>query len=134
VGSRVRVLPGIVLCVAVAITAIAGCSSDKGSSSVTLSAAGTRGAKVAGNRGCVACHTADGSRSTGPTWQGVAGSKVTLTDGTVTADDAYLRKSITDPRSQVVKGFPNIMQEYPSLTEREISDLIAYLHDLAKAS
>lgn len=57
--------------------------------------------------GCAGCHSLDGTTSVGPTMKGLTGSSVTLVDGsTVTADDAYLAESITDPDAQVVKGYP----------------------------
>ena len=41
----------------------------------------------------------------GPTWKGLAGSRVKLVDGTtVTADNAYLRTAIEDPDRQIVAG------------------------------
>ena len=90
------------------------------------------GREVAENKGCVSCHTPDGSNSTGPTWSGLAGSKVTLDDGrSVTADDAYLRKAILDPRSETVDGFANIMPTVTTLTDADVEHLLAYLHDLA---
>jgi cytochrome c2 len=56
--------------------------------------------------GCSSCHSLDGSKGVGPTVKGLAGSRVQLTDGsTVTADDAYLTKAITDPDAQIVKGY-----------------------------
>src|SRR4051812_8245548 len=56
--------------------------------------------------GCVGCHSLNGSPGTGPTFKGLYGSKVQLSTGqTVTADDAYLLESITDPDKQIVKGF-----------------------------
>lgn len=55
---------------------------------------------------CSSCHSLDGTNGVGPTFTGLAGSSVTLSDGsTITADDAYLAKSITDPDAQIVKGF-----------------------------
>ena len=61
--------------------------------------------------GCQGCHSLDGSPSSGPTFKGLYGSRVTLTDGqTVTADDAYLLESILDPDKQIVKGYqPGVM-------------------------
>ena len=61
--------------------------------------------------GCQGCHSIDGSKSSGPTFKGLAGSKVQLTNGqTVTADDAYLLDSILDPDKQIVKGYqPGVM-------------------------
>lgn len=47
--------------------------------------------------GCLTCHTTDGQESTGPTWQGLFGSEVTLTDGTT----VMLTKSIYDGPSSI---------------------------------
>lgn len=97
--------------------------------------------------GCVACHSADGTPSAGPTWQGLYGHDVVMTDGsTVTADDAYITESILDPNAKIVEGFnPNIMPqtfgEQFAAKEAEIqaaeavdvdivSDLIAYIKTL----
>jgi mono/diheme cytochrome c family protein len=56
--------------------------------------------------GCSGCHSLDGSAGAGPTFKGLAGSTVTLTDGsTATADDAYLARAITDPDAQISKGY-----------------------------
>ena len=120
--------------VAVATTLLLGACGG-GGSEPPLSAAGERGKEVAGSQGqgCLGCHTTTGGRSTGPTWKDLAGSQVELSTGrTVTADDAYLRRSILHAREQVVKGYPNIMPVYAGqLDEREVDDLIAYLHDLS---
>jgi mono/diheme cytochrome c family protein len=61
--------------------------------------------------GCQGCHSIDGSKSSGPTFKGLAGSMVQLTNGqTVTADDAYLLESILDPDKLIVKGYqPGVM-------------------------
>lgn len=54
---------------------------------------------------CAGCHSLDGSAGVGPTMKGLAGSTVTLDDGsTVTADDAYLDRVILDPDAQVSEG------------------------------
>ena len=64
------------------------------------------GAKLYESLGCSSCHTLTGAKSIGPTWKGLYGSKVQLTNGqTVTANDAYLLESILDPDKQIVKGF-----------------------------
>ena len=55
---------------------------------------------------CSSCHSLDGGDGTGPTFKGLAGSTVTLTDGSqVPADAAYLERAIVDPDAQVVKGY-----------------------------
>ena len=47
-------------------------------------------------------------------------------------DDAYLRQSIIDPRSQVVQNYANIMPTtYSSLSKADVDDLIAYLRELS---
>lgn len=46
-------------------------------------------------RGCASCHTIDGSRLVGPSFKGVFGHQVPLSDGTsVMADENYVRESI----------------------------------------
>jgi len=105
---------------------------DGGSSSSTTGSGGTTGPTGAGgdtgssstaNLGipcavqqvlqarCQGCHSIDGSKSSGPTFKGLAGSQVQLTNGqTVTADDAYLLESILDPDKMIVKGYqPGVM-------------------------
>lgn len=65
-----------------------------------------QGKQLAGQYGCMACHTVDGSSSVGPTWKGLYGSQVKLASGqTVTADEAYLRESITNPDAKIVQGY-----------------------------
>jgi hypothetical protein len=57
--------------------------------------------------GCEDCHSLNGTPDTGPTWKGLYGSRVTLTNGrTVTADTAYLTEHIVDPDAVTVRGFP----------------------------
>lgn len=56
--------------------------------------------------GCAACHSLNGKPGAGPSLNGAAGRTVELADGTsVTADDTYLERSITDPDAEIVKGF-----------------------------
>jgi cytochrome c2 len=74
-------------------------------------AAGSGGQGLYSSLGCQGCHSLDGSKSSGPTFKGLSGSKVTLTNGqTVTADEKYLLESILDPDKQIVKGYqPGVM-------------------------
>jgi cytochrome c oxidase subunit II len=93
-----------------------------------------RGASLAKNNGCVACHSIDGSKTIGPTWKGLAGEQVKLADGsTVTADDTYLHDSIVDPNKQIAAGFPPglMPQTYKTqLNDQQIQDLIDYIKTL----
>jgi cytochrome c oxidase subunit 2 len=81
--------------------------------------------------GCGGCHSIDGSRLTGPTWRGLFGSQVKLSDGrTVTANEAYLIESIHDPNAKVVAGFPaNVMPKF-SLTDQQIQAIVSYIETL----
>jgi cytochrome c oxidase subunit 2 len=109
-------------------------SEDGGASVSSDAAAAARGEALAASTGCLACHNIDGSASTGPGWQGLAGSTVTLDNGeTVVADDAYLFNSIVDPQSQIVAGFDAVMPTTysDSLSQAEIQDLVEYIKSLS---
>jgi hypothetical protein len=71
--------------------------------------------------GCAACHSLSGSAGAGPSFKGTAGSSIELDDGqTVTADDAYLIRSIVDPDAQIVEGYrPGIMG--PAIAGRDLA-------------
>jgi cytochrome c oxidase subunit II len=134
---RPRVVGSLVVAVAVAAAPwLAGCSGDDGGAEgpggdeVELGAEATRGRDLARENGCTACHSTDGRDAVGPTWQGLYGSEVELTDGsTVTADEEYLVRAIQDPNAQVREGFRPIMPER-RLPEDEVQAIIAYLREI----
>ena len=65
-----------------------------------------RGKVLYTSDGCSACHSLSGAAGAGPSFKGLAGGTSTLTTGeSVTADDAYLQRSIADPDAQIVKGY-----------------------------
>jgi cytochrome c2 len=70
-----------------------------------------RGKSLYASDGCSACHSLTGTAGAGPSFKGLSGGTSTLTTGqAVTADDAYLERSIADPDAQIVKGYhPGIM-------------------------
>jgi len=93
-----------------------------------------RGELWAERFGCTSCHSVDGVKIVGPTWQGIYESERLLTDGTsVIADLEYLKESIIDPNVKIVDGFPqgvmppNFGQE---LTVDQIADIIEYIKTL----
>jgi len=93
-----------------------------------------QGRQLAQNYGCLACHSLDGSASLGPTWQGLYGRRVQLSDGSsLEADEAYLRESITAPQAKLVQGYPPVMVAY-SLAEEEMAALIALIKSLSDAA
>jgi mono/diheme cytochrome c family protein len=72
---------------------------------------GGTGKELFASLGCQSCHTLDGTKATGPTFKGLFGSKVKLTNGqTVTANEKYLLEAILDPDKQIVAGYqPGVM-------------------------
>lgn len=90
-----------------------------------------RGALVVEQNGCFACHSVDGSEGRGPTWLGLYGSQVELSDGTVvTADDDFILESILEPNAAIVAGYPaNAMPQF-QLTEEELADILAFIQTL----
>ena len=82
--------------------------------------------------GCSGCHSINGAKSVGPTFKGVYGSKVQLSNGqTVTANDAYLLESIMDPDKQITQGFPKgvMSASIPpgSVSEAKAKALVAFI-------
>lgn len=91
-----------------------------------------QGKTLAANKGCTGCHTLDGTKSTGPTWKGLAGAKVHQTDGTtITATDSYLVNVIEDPTILKVVGYdPSLMASYippGSISHSQAIALAAYI-------
>lgn len=92
-----------------------------------------RGYSLAQSRGCIGCHTLSGDRASGPTWKGLAGSEVPLTDGrTVAADPDYLRRAIVEPDAEVHRGFARgvmsaVMSGQKDLSPDEVEALVAYI-------
>ncbi|TKB48177.1 c-type cytochrome [Ferrimonas sediminicola] len=89
------------------------------------------GEGLARSKGCIACHSLDGSPGVGPSWLGLAGSERTLTDGrTLIADEAYLHRAITEPAAELVEGYQPLMPPLP-LTDDETQALIQYIQELS---
>ncbi len=91
------------------------------------------GASLFDKKGCVACHTIDGSARVGPSWKGIWGESIKLADGsTVTVDAQYIKTAIEDPNAQKRANFAGAqMTSYAGLlSEKEIAGLIAYIESL----
>jgi cytochrome c oxidase subunit 2 len=96
-------------------------------------AAKRAGRKLLEEEGCLGCHTTDGTAKIGPTFKGLYGAPVTvLTNGkerTVTANEDYLKKSVRNPKADVVKGFPDIMPP-TQVKPEELDAIVEYIETL----
>jgi mono/diheme cytochrome c family protein len=112
------------------IAAKAATSSPKPATTATAAL----GATLYRDKGCAGCHSVDGTLEgkTGPTFKGLYGSDVKLVTGAIRkADDAYLRRSILDPASEIVKGFEPGMPTYRGvLSDAEVESLVRYIRSL----
>lgn len=92
------------------------------------------GKKLAQEKGCLACHSLDGSKGVGPTLKGLYGSQVKVTKAgkllSVTADAAFLKESVKDPGATVVEGYQPTMPPYPDLSDAEMDALLKWLEGL----
>lgn len=91
-----------------------------------------KGKALAQSKGCVACHSDDGSAKVGPSYKGIFGHDVELADGSkVKVDENYLRESIENPTAKIVKGFAPSMPTFKGLLkEEELGAIISYIKSL----
>ncbi len=94
-----------------------------------------KGKSLANAKGCQGCHSIDGTKEAGPTWKGLAGSKVHQTDGTtITATDSYIVSVIEDPTKLKVVGYdPSLMASYippGSISHADAVAITAYIKTL----
>lgn len=94
------------------------------------------GQRVYQQQGCQGCHSLDGTPGVGPSFQNLYNSERQFADGSsAVADDNYLRESILEPGAEIVQGYQNLMpSSYSSLSEREISALVAFIKEQGDAS
>ncbi|MDX9822184.1 MAG: cytochrome c oxidase subunit II [Syntrophales bacterium] len=81
-------------------------------------------------KGCLGCHSLDGSAKVGPTLKGLIGKEETVivagAERKITVDKAFIRGHIVNPRAETVKGFPPVMPAIP-MTDEELDAVTAYL-------
>jgi cytochrome c oxidase subunit 2 len=90
------------------------------------------GREVAARRGCLRCHSIDGSRFIGPTWANAFGARRATADGrSVVVDEAYLTESMMEPRAVIAAGYQPVMPSYQGLlTPAEVSAILEYIRSL----
>jgi cytochrome c oxidase subunit II len=91
-----------------------------------------RGAKLFGDLACSTCHL-DNGQGRGPSLKDIVGRAVELADGsTATVDEGYLRESILNSQSKVVKGFTPLMPTFQGLISEEgLAALIEHIKSLS---
>jgi cytochrome c oxidase subunit 2 len=125
--ARRTPVPLLVLSVALGVAAC-GSDDDSASGGGGGGPAGD-GRDIAEDRGCMSCHR-EGGDGIGPDWEGLAGSTVTLDDGsTVVADEAYLALAITDPDAQIVDGY-DVRMPSNDLGDADVAAIVAYIQSL----
>ncbi len=90
------------------------------------------GALLVQRRGCVQCHSVDGSAKVGPSFKGSFGSQQPLASGeNITVDENYVRESIMEPMAKIRAGYKPVMPTYKGqLKDEEIAAIIAYIKSL----
>jgi cytochrome c oxidase subunit 2 len=92
-----------------------------------------KGFKLLQVKGCLGCHTTDGTQKIGPTFKRIFGRKeIVLTGGKereIIVDEDYLKRSVLQPEADIAKGYPPIMPVLP-VTGEELDAIIVALKEL----
>ena len=82
--------------------------------------------------GCNGCHSTDGSKMVGPTFQGLYGKNEPLAGGgSVTVDDNYINESIMVPGEKIVAGYSNQMPTFQGQIDADkVTDIIEFIKSL----
>ncbi len=87
-------------------------------------------------KGCVSCHSFDGSRKIGPSFKELLKGETTVitakgVEKKVKINDEYLRRAIMEPNAEFVKGYPKYsMPSQNNLTDAELEKIIMVLKGL----
>lgn len=93
------------------------------------------GKMLAKTKGCIACHSADGTRLVGPSFKGIYGLSQTVVTGgkerEIVVDDDYIHKSLYEPEADIVKGYQPLMPSQANVvSDDEIKAIIEYIKSL----
>jgi cytochrome c oxidase subunit II len=88
------------------------------------------GRKILDDQGCLACHSLDGTAGIGPSFKGLWGQTVELTDGLPRkVDENFVKQKIQDPDKNHAKGFEPVMPKLP-VSDEEIRQIEEFLKEL----
>jgi cytochrome c oxidase subunit 2 len=92
------------------------------------------GQAVHKEKGCVQCHSVDGTAGTGPSWKDVFGAERQFAaGGSLIADEDYIRESILYPAKHVVAGYENNMPSFQGqIKDQEITGVIEYMKSISE--
>ena len=82
------------------------------------------------NNNCATCHSLDGSKIVGPSFQGLWGSNRAFEAGeSLVADADYIRESIINPQAKIVKGYTEAkMNSFAGqFDEKQLGYLVEFL-------
>lgn len=97
---------------------------------------GAKGKLLVQGKGCIACHSLDGSKLVGPSFKGIFGHKATVKtsgkDREITVNEEYIKRSILEPQADIVKGFESAqMVSYKGqLSDDEIKEITEYIKSI----
>jgi cytochrome c oxidase subunit 2 len=81
-------------------------------------------------KGCMACHSTDGTNGIAPTFKGIFGKTEIFVDGSsAKVDEQYLRESIRNPAAKIVKPYSPLMPAIP-VSDGELETLVKYIRNL----
>jgi len=87
-------------------------------------------------RGCLACHSTDGTARVGPSLLGLYGSEIEVRGAAgshrVRVDEPYLRRAIITPDAEARAGYPTSTMPIMSLDDHELDAVIAAIVDLGR--
>lgn len=91
------------------------------------------GQRILQAKGCLGCHTLDGTSKIGPTFKALAGRNETVIaagqEKSITVDEGFIREHILNPRSALVKGYPPVMPQVP-MSDEELKTIVSYMETL----
>jgi cytochrome c oxidase subunit II len=94
------------------------------------------GRQIVESKGCVACHSYDGTEIIGPSFRGRFGETITvLTNGQereIIYDEEYVKRSINDPNADISLGYRagQMLSYEGELSDQDISLIVEFLKSL----